>query len=173
MGGPGRPAGPGPGRGTGPRGAMGGKPKKIGPTVKRILSYIGKYKILLLVVFLFMITNTVTSLIGGYMTRPIINRLTEYVGAQVNPDTVSDPIYKAMDGFIMSMKDSVKGVVSPLIGGMNETATDVMFYVGAALVILAVIYAVSVSCQYLQARIMMTVSQSAVEKIRNDLFEKL
>ena len=70
---------PGGGRGPGPRG-MGGKPKNVWPTIKRILGYIGKYKILLLVVFLFMIVNTLTSLVGGYMTRPIINHLFDYVG---------------------------------------------------------------------------------------------
>ena len=71
MGGPGR----------GPRGPMGrgpgGKPKNLKKTIGRLLSYVGKQKALLIVVFLFMLVNTVTSLVGGYMTRPIINRIIE------------------------------------------------------------------------------------------------
>ena len=170
MGGPGRP-GPGPGRGPGPRGAMGGKPKKIGPTVKRILSYIGKYKILLLVVFLFMIINTVTSLIGGYMTRPIINHLFDYVG-ESNSETASQgALYiladKAIEGF--------RGFASPLIERLvqNTTASDIMSYIAAALILLVSIYLVGVATNYLQARIMLKISQSSIEKIRNDLFRKL
>ena len=44
---------------------------------------------------------------------------------------------------------------------------------GLILVILAGVYAVGIICSYLQGRLMMTVSQNAVEKIRNDLFQKL
>ena len=68
----------GPGRGgPGPRAK--GKPQNVRKTIGRLLSYVGKYKIFLFVVLFFMLLNTVTSLIGGYMTRPIINRLSEYV----------------------------------------------------------------------------------------------
>ena len=163
----------GPGRGPGPRG-MGGKPKNMKKTIGRLLSYVGKYKVLLVVVLLFMLINTVTSLVGGYMIRPIINRLTEFVGLEVDPKTVSGVIYSTLDGLIESVKNMTTGILAPLVGNSyNETAAEVMFYVGAALIILALIYAVSVATQYLQARIMMTVSQSAIEKIRNDLFEKL
>ena len=74
-GGPRGGGGPGP-RGRGPAG-MGGKPKNTKKTIGRLLSYVGKYKALLFIVFFFMMLNTVFSLIGGYLTRPIINQLTE------------------------------------------------------------------------------------------------
>ena len=48
--------GPG-GRGRGP-GGMGGKPKNAKKTIGRLLGYVGRYKFLLIVVFLFMIINT-------------------------------------------------------------------------------------------------------------------
>ncbi len=170
MGGPGRPGPGGPGRG-GPRGAMGGKPKKIGPTVKRILSYIGKYKILLLVVFLFMITNTLTSLIGGYMTRPIINHLFDYVGESNVGEESQGILYTFADNTI----EWFRGVASPLIEKIvqNTTASDIMSYIAAALILLVSIYLVGVVTNYLQARIMLKISQSSIEKIRNDLFRKL
>ena len=57
----------GPGGGP-PRGrVVKGKPKDLGKTVSRILSYVGKYKIRLIFVFVCMIFTTVASLFGGYM----------------------------------------------------------------------------------------------------------
>ena len=77
--------GPGPGRGPGPRAK--GKPKNIGKTVGRLLSYVGKYKFRLVLVFLCMLLTTVSSLCGGYLIAPIINRIT----LAVSPDTVLKP----------------------------------------------------------------------------------
>ena len=172
---PGRPGGP---RGGGPRGrgpaGMGGKPKNLKKTVGRLLKYVGKYKVLLLVVFLFMMINTVTSLVGGYLTRPIINRLSEYVGLEVDESVLSSPIYQALDGAIVSVKNSAVGFIGSIVGdGLNETAASVMFYIAATLIILVSIYLFAILTSYLQARIMMTISQNAIEKIRNDLFNKL
>ena len=57
----------GPGRGPGPGGPRGrGKPKNVGKTIKRLLSYVGKYKGRLLLVLFCMILTTLTSLCGGY-----------------------------------------------------------------------------------------------------------
>ncbi len=160
-------------RGRGPQG-MGGKPKNMKKTIGRLLSYVGKYKILLFVVLFFMLLNTVTALIGGYMTRPIINRLTEYAGLEIDESTLSSPIYKAIDSVVVGIKDSVSAIIQPLIGNnYNEDAAAVLIYIGTALFILACIYAMTIFTNYLQARIMLTISQSAVEKIRNDLFGKL
>ena len=55
-----------------PRGGK-GKPKNMKGTVKRLLSYISEQKMLLVVVFIFMIIKTGASLAGSYMLRPIIN----------------------------------------------------------------------------------------------------
>ena len=64
-------------RGRGPHGSRAkGKPKNVGKTIARLLSYVGKYKILLVFVALSMLISTVTSLIGSYLLAPIINRIT-------------------------------------------------------------------------------------------------
>ena len=63
--------GGGPGRGHGPRGK--GKPKNIGKTVSRILSYVGKYKIRLIMVYVCMLLTTVSALCAGYLIAPIIS----------------------------------------------------------------------------------------------------
>lgn len=168
----GGPRGGGP-RGGGPRG-MGGKPKNMKQTVARLLRYVGKYKALLFVVLIFMMLNTVASLVGGYLTRPIINQLFEYVGSKVDAETLSSPIYQALDKAIRSVKDGAVGFIGNLVGdGFNEKATAVMFYIAATIMILVCIYAFTILTHYLQARVMMTISQNSIEKIRNDLFKKL
>ena len=164
--------GPGP-RGRGPAG-MGGKPKNAKKTIGRLLGYVGKYKALLFIVFFFMMLNTVFSLVGGYLTRPIINQLTEYVGLKVDPDVLASPIYQALDKAILSLKNSAVGFIGNIVGdGFNERAAAVMFYIAATIMILVCIYAFTIITTYLQSRIMMTISQSAIERIRNDLFQKL
>ncbi len=170
---PGAPAG-GPRGGGGGHKGMGGKPKDVKKTVGRLLGYIGKYKILLLVVLIFMVINTAMSLIGGYMTRPIINRLSEYVGLTVDPETLNSPIYIALDGAIESVKTAATGFISGIVGdSYNAVATEVLFYILATIIILVFIYLFTILTNYMQARVMMTISQNSVEKIRNDLFNKL
>ena len=168
----GGPRGGGP-RGGGPKG-MGGKPKNTKRTIGRLLSYVGKYKALLFVVLIFMMFNTVFSLVGGYMTRPIINRLTEYVGLEVDTATMNSPIYQALDGLIESVKNSATGFISGIVGDLyNPVATEVLFYILATIMILVCIYAFGILTNYMQARVMMIISQNSIEKIRNDLFKKL
>ena len=169
---PGKPMGGGP-RGRGPQGP-GGKPKDMRKTVGRLLSYVGKYKILLFMVLVFMMLNTVMSLIGGYMTRPIINRLWAYVGEVGDSESLNTPIYKALDGAIETVKNAATGLIERIVGdGYNDTAASVMFYILATIFILIFIYLFGILTNYMQARVMMTVSQNSIEKIRNDLFTKL
>ena len=174
-GGPGRPGGGGGPRGRGPgMGGPGGKPKNTKKTVGRLLGYVGKYKALFFVVLIFMMINTVTSLIGGYLTRPIINRLSMFVGLEFEQETLSTPIYIALDAMIETVKGWATGILSAIVGdSFSGGAADVMFYVGATILILVCIYAFGIVTSYLQSRVMMTISQNSLEKIRNDLFKKL
>ena len=83
--------GRGPGRGgPGTRGGRGrgGRPKDASKTVRRLLSYIEKDRLGLAVVFFCVILNTLSSLAGSYMLRPIINSLTSAEGSvQILPST--------------------------------------------------------------------------------------
>ena len=160
RGGFGRGHGPGPG----PRGK--GKPKNVGKTVKRLLSYVGKYKFRLAFVFLCMILTTVSSLVGGYLIVPMINRITLVVnpGAELKPSGVAE----LADGLIE------KFVSLPFISSLMENPTyEVSLYIFGALIILGAVYGISAFGSYIQARLMLSVSQGSVQKIRNDLFEKL
>ncbi len=151
----------------GPRGHVKGKPKQLGATVKRLLSYVGKYKFRLVLVFLSMICTTLASLCGGYLTVPIINRIT----LAVKPDAVLEPSPLAAfaDRIIGSFMDSA--LMTSVL--QTSTATAVTVYVLAALIILAGVYFISAFGSYLQARLMLSVSQNSIQNIRDDLFCKL
>ena len=63
------------------RQGMGGKPKNLKKTVKRLLSYISHEKGKLFLVFFCVIAGTAANLAGSYMLRPIINGLTSENGS--------------------------------------------------------------------------------------------
>lgn len=145
-------------RGGGPHGHRGakGKPKNVGKTVKRLLSYVGKYKVLLVFVALAMVFSTVTSLLGSYMLAPVINRIT----LEINPEATLT---------MSAMERAADKVIERLVGD-GGTVTE---YIIIALGILLLIYLIGISSTYIQTRLMLTVSQSSVEKIRSDLFAKM
>ncbi len=83
-GGPGRgPGGPGrgPGRGPGGPGRMpGGKPKNTGQTISRLFGYVRGDVLKIAVALVCVVFNTIATLAGSYMLRPIINGITEGKG---------------------------------------------------------------------------------------------
>lgn len=158
----------GPGRGGpgGPRGArLGGKPKNLKQTIARLLAYVGAYKYRLILVFFCMIASTVFSLCGGYLIAPIINKVT----LEINPN--ADLKYSPIELFANRIIEAFAN--TSLISRLMDGVGAITVYVAAALIILGLIYLVSVVSSYLQARIMVSVSQGSVQKIRNDLFTKL
>ena len=110
-----------------------GKPKDVGQTVKRLMSYMEDYRFHMFLAFIFVIINTAATLGGAYMLRPIINTY-------------------------IAPTDGSRGSASGLAG---------------ALAVLAAVYAAGVLANYFQARIMLTVAQEALQKIREDLFVKM
>lgn len=163
--------GPMGGRGPGPGGpgrrnpAMKGKPKNTKATVARLWKYVAAYRWLLLVVLLCMLLQTLTSLCGSFLLNPIINRV---AGVETTIENAGLLAVTA-DGIIeaLSKLPLVRDIVTA--GKLGELT----FYLVTALCVLGLIYLVGILCTYLQARIMLHVSQSATEKIRNDLFAKL
>ena len=122
----------GPGRGPGgPRG--GGQPKNMRPTIGRLMKYLEQDRLKLALAFVCVIVNTVASLAGSYLLRPIINTY-------------------------IAPADGSRGSVSGLFGG---------------LMVMACVYVVGVAANYFQARIMLTVAQDALLRIRTDLFAKM
>lgn len=151
----------GPG-GGGPRGPMihgGGKMKNAGATIARMLGYLKPYRARIAVILVCMLSSTVTALFGGYMLAPIINKLTAFVkGEEVE--------MSAMERFADRM-------ISSFTGPIGNSSSEIVGFIVATISVLAVVYAVGIITNYLQARLMLSVSQGAIETIRNDLFTKL
>lgn len=106
-----------------------GKPKDTKKTIKRLASYLKRYKLRLVLVLFCVIVTSLSSLAGSYMLRPIINGLTSGEGSVA---------FLARSVFIMLL-----------------------------------IYAAGILSQYFQARIMVDISQGALQQLRNDLFCKI
>ena len=121
------PGGPGGGR------MAKGTPKNSKATIKRLMGYLNEDKSKMMLAFFCVIVNTIASLVGSYMLRPIINTY-----------------------------------IAPTDGSRGDVAG-----LAKALVVLALVYAVGVVANYAQAKVMLTVAQNALQKIRDDLFTKM
>ena len=155
--------------GRGPRGPMGGggKPKNTKDTVKRIWGYVSAYKARLILVLFLMLFGTVASLFTSYLLAPIINNIEMEVSGGT-ADISWTPIGLWVNGIIENISKT------PLLCSMmGSTAERITVYVMAALMVLGLAYLIQVASTYLQARIMLSVSQGATERIRSDLFNKL
>ena len=151
--------------GHGPRGRGGpggprpkGKPKNSRATARRLVGYIGAHWFRLIFVFVCMIGSTVTSLAGSYLLRDVYNVLTLPADGEVSAHTKSILL---------------KIFMPDLAANATPTAEQRMSCLVIILMVLAAIYFVGIVSNYLQGRLMIAVSQNAVEKIRNDLFKKL
>ncbi len=117
----------------GPGQMKGGLPKNTKATIRRLLSYLNEYKVLMGAAFFCVIVGTLAMLAGSYMLRPIINQ------------------YIAPPG-------GARGSVSGLAKGLTA---------------MGIIYLIGVIANYAQSRIMLTVAQNALQKIRDELFGKI
>ena len=146
---------------------MTGKPKNARRTIGRLMAYIRPYRFRLLLVLLCMLLTTVTSLCGGYLMAPIIDKLT----LAVKPDAVI-----TMSPFEQIADNVLNGITSGnLVQNWINSGTvgTVSAYVAIALIVLAIIYGIGIVTTYLQARLMMSISLNVIENLRNDLFEKM
>lgn len=113
-----------------------GKPKNMRKTIFRLAQYLSKERALLITAVCCAVLNTVTTLLGAYLLRPIMNDFIYY--DKSNPD---------------------------LSSRLSGLASGIM--------ILAAVYAVSVITQWLQQRMMLTVSQRSLSHMRGSLYHKL
>lgn len=153
----------------GPRGMGKGKPKNTKNTIKRLFQHVGHYKVQLVCVLFLMLVSTVTSLIGSFMLAPIINKLVLYVSP--NEAANLSLMERFSDNVISSFANTLSGALESVAAKYEFGA--VMVYIAAALAILVGVYLVGVIATYLQNRLMLTVSQGTLERIRNDLFSKV
>ncbi len=147
-------------RGGGPRGGprASGKPKDTKQTLSRLMAYLRPYIPRFIAVLICMLVSTVTSLVGSYLLAPVIDRIAlEVTGKEIEKSAIE----QLADRFISHFTAWV------------PIESEVFSYILAAVVLLFVIYLMGVVTTYLQSRIMLSISQGVVERIRNDLFAKL
>lgn len=143
-------------------GGMGGKSslKNARKTIKRILGYLARYKLRIFVVLLCMLANTLASLCGSYLLAPIINKLTLAVTGEEQP--------------MSNIERLADNIISRFTGAVNTAVrSEMMSYILTVIVIFAVVYLVGILTSYIQARLMLSISQKTIESLRNDLFSKL
>ncbi len=160
-----RPIGPMMGRGGHRHGGrMGGKPKNTKKTIMRLLAYFKPHSLKLVVVLLCMATSTVTSLIGAFTLLPIINRI-----GQVPTEAKDGIMAVAMDNIIESITEI------PFLTNIMASSrfAEVLTYVVCAIIFLGAVYLIGIISSYLQSRIMLSITQNTLEKIRNELFVKV
>ena len=151
------------GRGGGPGGMamrQAGKPKDSAKTIARMFSYAKGYGKRFIGVLFCMLMTTATSLIGAYFMAPIINRLA--LAANPNAEINMSVFERVADSVIQRILRSA---------GHPEDA--VMPYIVIACILLGAIYLIGVVTTYTQSRLMLSISQNTIERIRNDLFSKL
>ncbi len=155
----------GPGGPGGPRGRMGGMGgksslKNARKTITRILGYLARYKLRIFVVLLCMLANTLASLCCSYLLAPIINKLTLAVTGEEQP--------------MSNIERLADNIISRFTGAVNTAVrSEMMSYILTVIVIFAVVYLVGILTSYIQARLMLSISQKTIESLRNDLFSKL
>ena len=131
------PGGHGPRGGGGPGGprAMGakGKPKNTKQTVLRLFSYVKPYIFRLILVLVFMLLHTLTSLVGSYLLNPIINKI-------AGRATTSEAGFLAVaaDKIIAGVGNTLENFVANTIG--IEANLEIIAYLVAGLVIMFGIY---------------------------------
>ncbi len=162
MGPPGRGPG-GPGRGP-MAGRMGGKPKNTKQTVTRLLAYFKPHIPKLIVVLLCMLFSAVTSLIGSFTLLPIINRI-----GQVPTEAKDGIMAVKMDQLIEGLTE-IPFISSIMDGGRFA---EILTYVITAAILLGAVYLIGIASSYLQSRLMLSITQNTLEKIRNELFSKV
>ncbi len=141
--GPGGPGGPGRGRGRGMQ--PGGKPAASMATIKRLFKYLTADKALLIVASVMVLIGTVSNLAAGYILRPVINDLkSNFELWLAAPESSRDAIFS----------DSMKTLLSQLalMGG---------------------IYIAGIVAAFVQQKLMISVSQRTLKKLREELFVKL
>ncbi len=152
------------GNGRGHGHHMGGKPKNAKNTIIRLLAYFKPHIPKLILVLFCMLASTVTSLIGSFTLLPIINRI-----GQV-PTLQKDGIMAVkMDELIEKLTEI------PFISSIMSEGrfAEILTYVITAIFFLFAVYLVGIISSYLQSRIMLSITQSTLEKMRNQLFSKL
>lgn len=152
-----------PGMGGGPGGrnrGMSGKPQNSKNTIIRLLSYLKVFRVHLVVVVFCMIVNTLTSLLGSYLLRPIINHI-------ASTETKDDFAERLISSFVNPLSPLIRSIIP------NDRISEIILFLVTGIIILMFVYLIGIITSYIQNRLMVRISQGINENIRNDLFSKM
>ena len=134
------------GPGNGPRGMhASGKPKDTKSSILRLLSYLKPEILKIIIALICVLVTSITTLVASYLLKPIINDIT----------TNAEKILAADEA---ARADLFASATAQLLGGI---------------LMMLLIYGFGIISTYLQQRIMISVSQRALIRIRKDLFNHL
>ena len=122
----------------------GGKPESAGATIRRLAGYLKEYRLRMLLAGIMIIVSSITSVLGSYLLKPIMDQIAESTTAIA----------------------TAAGDVTPLI----EEGVAKLF---KNLLVMAAVFAVAIMATYIQMRIMLGVAQGALVRIRKELFDHL
>ena len=122
----------------------GGKPKNSKATIRRLAGYLSHHWYLLLIALFCVILSSISSVLGSYMLKPIMDQIAESASA------------------IASATGDVTGLIDEGVVKLFRM-----------LVLMAGVFGVTILTTYLQMRIMLSVAQRALIDIRKDLFDHL
>ncbi len=123
---------------------MGGKPKNAKETVGRLLVYVGRDKVKVIVALLCAIGSSAATIAGSYLLAPVIDGI-----ANTFQKSVADPANAAA-----IIHDGLEVLLAGLAG-------------------MACVFLAGILATYFQQRIMIGVSQRALKSIRKDLFDHI
>ena len=129
--------------------------KNSGRTVARILSYLKGYRALIVLVAFCMLISSLFSLVGSYMMAPVIDKLSK----AVNPDIATN---------LNAISQKIDAFLTGITGGGS-----VMQYLLAAMIMMGTVYGLSALMNYVMSRIGITITESVLKKMRDDLFDRL
>ena len=120
-----------------------GKPKNAKKTIGRIVSYMGKFKALWLLVLVCVLVSSGASVIGSYLIKPAINN---YIL----------PMFKTLSS-----------------GGSLSDIGPLMLSFGKLLIGVLILFLIGVFASWSNQRLMLYISTKTLFTIRTDLFNRL
>ena len=105
-------------------------------------------------------------------TKAIVKRLFGYIMEYRWRMALAIVCLFASTGASMAGSYMLRPIVNNVANGDLDAATRIA-NLGSGLLVLALVYVCGIACTYCQSRLMIGVSQNAIERIRNDLFSKL
>ena len=165
------------------------KPKNFLKTLKRVLGYIGKYNVAILIIVLVLACSTILSIVSPKILGKATTRLSENIVQKMTIAKIKE-VYNTLPGeFKNSLPQNPKvsdlqelgmfeGVDNTYIENVknlhiNDVVNVDFNYIGKIILTVLVLYLFSASLEMIAYRVMAYISQKVTYNLRKDIDEKL